>query len=67
MLEIVRTGGIPDALVVMLVGLTLFLLPVNQVEGRADEGRDPVFSEVALAIVKSMVIVIVGQGRFCGG
>lgn len=67
MLEIVRTGGIPDALVVMLVVLTLFLLPVNQVESRADEGRNPVFSEVALAIVKPMVIVIVGQGRFCGG
>ena len=51
----------------MLVALTLVLLPVNLIEGRADEGGDPVFPEVALAIVEPMVIVIVGQSRFCGG
>ena len=66
MLDIGSTGGIPNALVVMLVALTLVLLPVNLVEGRADEGRDPVFPEVALAIVEPMVIVIARQSRFCG-
>ena len=50
----------------MLVGLTLVLLPVNLVEGRADEGRDPVIPKVALAIVEPMVRVIAWQSRFCG-
>ena len=51
----------------MLIGLALVLLPVYLVEGRADEGGDPVFPEVPLAIVEPMVIVIVWHCRFCGG
>jgi hypothetical protein len=67
LLDIGSTGGIPNALIVMLVAFTLVLFPVNLVESRADEGGYPVFPEVALAIVEPMVIVIVWQSRFCGG